>query len=348
MIRVLSLFLALAVLSACTEMEYVSHLAKRAWPDNESEYARSAATGAAANQGNFKVGNPYKIDGRWYYPREEYDREETGLISWYGPGFDGKKTANGERFDSSELTAAHRTLQMPSLVRVTNLENGRSLIVRVNDRGPYKRGRVMDVSERAAELLGFKTQGTTKAKLQVLKEESFKLAQAARSGVSTKGYEVAMNNQAGRYPGPGGVVPTPYPPAQSVYVPASYESAGVSPVTRETLTAPGGGSVPVTTALPGHLRGGQFYPDPVVSEYPVTPSAIYVQAGAFGNYNNALRHRDHLQGYFTSAEIYPVHAADGRTLHRVRIGPVPDVSEADEVLARIVHEGFPEAIIVVE
>ena len=161
------------ILGSCAEAELASHVAKTSFPRQQA-------------QGNFKVGNPYKVEGRTYTPKETYEFTETGVASWYGPGFHGKRTANGERFDKNELTAAHRTLQMPSLVRVTNLENGRSLVVRVNDRGPFKRGRVIDVSERAASLLGFKGVGTAKVRLDLLADESKAIAMAARAGQNTR------------------------------------------------------------------------------------------------------------------------------------------------------------------
>ena len=112
------------------------------------------------NTGIYKIGQPYQIEGTWYYPREQPDYDETGIASWYGPTFYGQHTANGEIFDASALTAAHRTLPMPVNVRVTNLENGRSIVLRVNDRGPFSRGRIIDVSEQAAKLLGFYGKGT--------------------------------------------------------------------------------------------------------------------------------------------------------------------------------------------
>src|SRR4051812_48449135 len=87
------------------------------------------------SRGRYKVGQPYTIDGVTYVPREDYNYDETGIASWYGPGFHGRYTANGEVYDQSQLTAAHRTLPMPSLVRVTNLDNGKSVVVRINDRG---------------------------------------------------------------------------------------------------------------------------------------------------------------------------------------------------------------------
>src|SRR5437870_10990840 len=94
--------------------------------------------------GVYKIGQPYQVDSVWYYPREQPDYDETGIASWYGPTFYGRHTANGEMYDGNQLTAAHKTLPMPVNVRVTNLDNGKSLVVRVNDRGPYARGRIID------------------------------------------------------------------------------------------------------------------------------------------------------------------------------------------------------------
>src|SRR5690242_12256883 len=125
--------------------------------------------GSVAQKGGiYKVGQPYQIDGTWYYPAEDFNYDETGIASWYGEAFHAKVTANGEVFDLNALTAAHKTLPMPCIVQVTNLENGRSIELRVNDRGPFVRGRIIDVSRRAAQLLGFEGQGTTKVRVQVL------------------------------------------------------------------------------------------------------------------------------------------------------------------------------------
>jgi rare lipoprotein A len=115
--------------------------------------------------GIYKVGNPYTINGVLYVPREDPTYSETGIASWYGPQFHGARTANGEIFDMHLVSAAHRTLPMPSLVRVTNLENGRSMVVRMNDRGPFARGRIIDMSAKAAELLGFHQAGTARVRV---------------------------------------------------------------------------------------------------------------------------------------------------------------------------------------
>ena len=116
--------------------------------------------------GTYRVGKPYMVAGRVYVPEEDVNYREEGLASWYGEDFHGRLTANGEIFDMGSLSAAHPTLPMPCYVRVTNLGNGKSLIVRVNDRGPYHGNRVMDVSSRAAELLEFKTNGVARVRVE--------------------------------------------------------------------------------------------------------------------------------------------------------------------------------------
>jgi rare lipoprotein A len=110
--------------------------------------------------GVYRVGNPYVVAGRVYVPEENTHYRAEGVASWYGADFHGRGTANGEIFDADSISAAHPTLPLPSYVRVTNLNNGRSLIVRVNDRGPYAANRIIDVSKRAAHLLGFTVRGT--------------------------------------------------------------------------------------------------------------------------------------------------------------------------------------------
>eukprot|EP00903_Cladosiphon_okamuranus_P001598 g1596.t1 len=116
--------------------------------------------------GRYVVGKKYKIAGKWYYPKHEPNYRKTGLASWYGPTFHGRKTANGEVFDRNALTAAHTTMPLPSYARVTNVNNGRSMIVRVNDRGPFHGNRVIDLSERVATMLGTKEAGVGKVKVE--------------------------------------------------------------------------------------------------------------------------------------------------------------------------------------
>jgi peptidoglycan lytic transglycosylase len=116
--------------------------------------------------GTYRVGKPYTVGGRIYVPEEDTSYREEGMASWYGDDFHGRQTANGEVFDMGSLTAAHPTLPMPCYARVTNLGNGKSLIVRVNDRGPYHGNRLIDVSNKAAELLEFKGNGVARVRVE--------------------------------------------------------------------------------------------------------------------------------------------------------------------------------------
>ncbi len=334
---------ALIFLSGCAEVELASHIAKKTMntgKDYPADYPAQASR--TAQEGKFKIGKPYEVMGKTYYPKESYDLVETGIASWYGPGFDGRKTANGETFDKTELTAAHRTLQMPSLVRVTNLDNGRSLVVRVNDRGPYKRSRVIDVSEQAAQLLGFKHIGTAKVRLEVLKEESLRVAQAAKQGLDTNGYEMALNRNLG-----SGAANQGYQVAAAGTAGPGVVPMPVREVRREYLNAPSqSGEGGYEGIIPGHTREGSFYPDPVVTEMPVTDSRIYVQAGSFSIYGNAAQLGDTLRDY-GPIKVVPAQV-DDQQFYRVRIGPLQDVREADMVLAQVVDAGNSSAVIVVE
>ncbi|KPF70790.1 hypothetical protein IP88_11275 [alpha proteobacterium AAP81b] len=123
-------------------------------------------TAAPRASGQVKIGKPYQVFGVWYYPADDRNYDEQGLASWYGPGFHALDTANGERYDQDSLTAAHKTLPMPSYVEVENLDNGRRLTVRVNDRGPFVAGRIIDLSRRSAQLLGVDRPGTARVRVR--------------------------------------------------------------------------------------------------------------------------------------------------------------------------------------
>lgn len=301
------LLLCALSLTACgSRLDLFSHIAKEVPMEGDGTYGQ---------QGLFKIGRPYQVEGKWYTPQETYSYTETGIASWYGPGFHGRRTANGEVFDPNELTAAHRTLQLPSLVRVTNLENGRSLVVRVNDRGPFRRGRVMDVSKKAAQLLGFIGNGTARVRLDLLADESRQIADAARQGRDTSGVEVALNESR----------------------PLRMEQISYQPqLTQSDIAAP---------MVPGHVENGKFLPDPVVRQFPVTPTSLYVQAGSFSSRENAA-HLARSLSQFGNAQVYQVDV-QGAPFYRVRVGPLPSVDQADNLLSRLVANGQKQAIIVV-
>ena len=149
---------AVIALGGCAEIELAAYTTKA--------IVKKTETPAAA--GAYKVGDPYRVAGTWYYPAEDPNYDEIGIASWYGEQFHGRRTANGALFDMNALSAAHRTLPMPTTVRVTNLDNGRSIEVTVNDRGPFVKGRIIDLSRRAAQLLGFYRRGTARVRVQVV------------------------------------------------------------------------------------------------------------------------------------------------------------------------------------
>jgi rare lipoprotein A len=273
--------------------------------------------------GVYKVGQPYQINGTWYYPREQPDYDETGIASWYGAPFYGQHTANGELYDANALTAAHRTLPMPVNVRVTNLENGRSLVLRVNDRGPFARGRIIDVSARAAQLLGFYGTGTARVRVTFVSRANL----------------------------PGGAVPDDTPPAMAKALPAAptakVQMAALEPVVGTTeLPPPPPPAAPTTEPSPSPAAL-DVQPTGQVTEVPVPAvTHVYVQAGAFSVYDNARRLRDRL----VSAGNLVISSIDrnGRRFYRVRVGPFDDVNAADAALAKLLGLGNNDAKIVVD
>jgi rare lipoprotein A len=277
------------------------------------------------NAGIYKVGNPYQIGDTWYYPHEQPNYDETGIASWYGPTFYGHRTANGEMYDGTTMTAAHRTLPLPVNVRVTNLDNGKSLVVRVNDRGPYAKGRIIDLSEAAARALDVVRSGTARVRVTYLgradtaagsplpPETPLEIVSAVPAAPTTKVDTAALN-----------VVPgaTIAPPVQVAELPAAAAS----------LAAP----IPASTVQPtGH-----------VSDVPVPAAThLYVQMGAFSTPANADRLKARLGD--SSVFVSPI-ARNGQKLYRVRSGPYDDVASADAALARITGLGNNDAQIVVD
>ena len=157
----LAVLAAVASLAACAGPRYAIR-------ETDREPDRGAASPDARGSGLHGTDKPYEINGRWYYPKAQPDYDEIGLASWYGAGEQGHHTANGEVFDQYGLSAAHKTLPLPSLVEVTNLANGRKVRVRLNDRGPFVDGRLIDLSRGAAEELGFDRQGITRVRVRYI------------------------------------------------------------------------------------------------------------------------------------------------------------------------------------
>ncbi len=222
--------------------------------------------------GLYKVGNPYQIAGVWYRPAEDFSYDETGIASWYGEDFHGKYTANGEVYDLNALTAAHRTLPMPTIVQVTNLDNGRSIELRVNDRGPFARGRIIDVSRRAAQLLGFEPQGTAKVRVRIMVPETIQAVSLARRN----GGDQKLAEDAPQAAPRDAVVAEALQPGSALRV------AAVEPSSRSVEAAP-----VVVPSAPTPL------PE-TVTVVPVQATHIYIQAGAYAHADNALRVKSRL------------------------------------------------------
>jgi rare lipoprotein A len=284
--------------------------------------------------GRYVTGAAYRVDGVWYQPREDSTYDRVGTASWYGELFHGRRTANGEIYDMDRLSAASPTLPMPVYARVTNLENRRSIIVRVNDRGPYRSDRIIDLSRRSAEVLGFRGRGTAPVRVQYLAraplngDDSYE-----RRYLVSQGWAQFASQGRATVPGVvGSIAASTPPPPRRLPVAAS----GGAPVPRQA--APGG--VPqlrwqASTRVPagGSPReqlggGGRFL----------------IQAGSFRSEDNAGRARA-LLGGIAAVEVAPVEAG-GETLFRVRVGPFADETAASAALARVTEAGYQGAKIV--
>ncbi|MBX7146549.1 MAG: septal ring lytic transglycosylase RlpA family protein [Alphaproteobacteria bacterium] len=167
-------------LTSCAETSFVADQSKaiRHKPQASRNNVQSPQTSGIKS---YRIGVPYEINGIWYYPKEDFNYDVIGEASWYGEPFDGRPTASGEIYNQYDLTAAHKTLPLPSIVRVTNLDNGRSLNLKINDRGPFIGERIIDISRRGAQLLGFEQQGIGRVRVQILPQETIALAQSLDS-----------------------------------------------------------------------------------------------------------------------------------------------------------------------
>ncbi len=258
-----------------------------------------------------RVGPPYQANGQWYVPTPEPGYAQTGTASWYGSQFHGQRTASGEVFDQEALTAAHPTLPIPSLVQVTNLDNGREVIVRVNDRGPFVRERVIDLSRSAAQVLGFEAAGHARVHVRYL------------------GPAPRRVNADGT---PGPASPPSPPPA----APATVEEQGPRSLLPPSSVAP-------QTELAGAPVEDYRAPAPSYGP-PAASGAYYVQVGAFSDLSNAHRVRDAV-GAAGPVVVDVRRGASGAELFRVRVGPWNSVEEADAARRQLAALGYGETIL---
>ncbi len=295
------------------------------------------------------LGRPYEVGGVWYYPHLSPHYSKTGIASWYGVPFNGRLTSDGEIYDENALTAASPTLPLPSYVRVTDLQNGRSVVLRVNDRGPFVNGRILDVTRRAAQLLGFEEAGTAEVRVQAV---------PGPDGSPIPG--TAGSLVAARQSPPSAAVASAAPVAQSSAVTAAPLPPAAARAARPRQMA-ALAPAPVRAADPppaaasasppaGYLGGHWIAPNADLAatfrQEPVQATHIFIQAGAFTNYGNAseLRRRLSRIGTVQVTEV-TVH---GTRFYRVRLGPIRTVDRADQILQKLIGIGQTNARIVVD
>jgi rare lipoprotein A len=260
-------------------------------------------------------GNPpfYDVMGKRYFVlSSSVGYVERGVASWYGPGFHKVRTSTGEPYDMYGMTAAHKTLPLPAYVRVTNLQNGRSVVVRVNDRGPFVGNRIIDLSYTAAYKLDMLRNGTAMVEVRSLEPVSATtplVAQATPPASATGAAPITAPLTAT----PLTAAAQPPPPAPSPAVPADSQA-------REAAS---------------DLSGG-------ISTIPV-PRALFIQAGAFSDPKNAERLLEKLSGGGYGKVFVRDNEIAGRRMYRVRIGPVPDVAEFDRIVAALERVGISDA-----
>ena len=314
--KMLGIVMSVLILQSCTSAELAIDFYKKHKRSSQNDTNVVAAP-------HYKIGNPYKEFGVWYYPKRDLTYDETGIASWYGEetAIFGRPTANGEVFDPKIATAAHKTLPLPSVVRVTNLDNGKSLVVRVNDRGPFAKGRIIDLSYEGARILGFVEQGTARVRVQVLAEQSLRLEKLAKDG---------------QFPSLDGRAVEAMPKIEAAAKP-SVNLTAKSNTGRSGYSSDNGQSA---LELLSQSQVGE-----VITVAPVS-TQIWVQVGAFHSESSAASVLAKLANV-GNGEVSSV-AKAGHTLHRVRLGPVQDVSEADTLLNGVVEIGFPGARIIVD
>ena len=280
--------------------------------------------------GKYHVGKPYQVAGRWFTPRDEPGYDKSGLASWYGEAFNRRRTANGEYFDMDQMTAAHPTLPLPSYAKVTNLENGRQVIVRINDRGPYVGPRIMDMSKRAADALGYRMQGTTRVRVQYIG--------VAPINDTDGSHLLAMNQELVR-----GV------PLNRMVAEADRDTSTSTPVNVAAAQTPTPRATPyrpvVADQQPSYeqpsYEQADFQPAPAPAE---EGGVFFVQVGSFSDPANVQRLEEQLASV-GRVQVSQLMGSTG-TLYRVRVGPLETEDQANAVFTEVEQRGIPGARII--
>jgi rare lipoprotein A (peptidoglycan hydrolase) len=315
-----------------------------------------------------RYGNPpfYDVFGKRYYVlSSSVGYVERGVASWYGPGFHKVRTSTGELYDMYGMTAAHKTLPLPAYVRVTNLQNGHSVVVRVNDRGPFVGNRIIDLSYTAAAKLDMLRNGTAMVEVRAIDPQVPMRDQSAP--LLAVGPMAPASGQAGAATGnvpPAGVSTASLATASDVSagaVTVNAPAAGATPVSAAATSASNGaagGTAPASTASVGVAPGiapiivgvaqtgtaaGAARPASGAVPAATARTTLFVQAGAFADPANAERLAGKLRGGGYGNIFVRDDLIAGRKMYRVRIGPVPDVPEFDRIVAALERAGVHDA-----
>jgi rare lipoprotein A len=302
----------------------------------------------------YRVGPAYQINGVYYYPKADLEDDETGVASVYAPDTALSLTANGEAFDQNTVAGAHRTLALPTIVQVTNLENGRFIRLRVNDRGPKAADRIIQLTRHAAELLGIAAGGAAKVHLHVVVADTV----TAQSLAKQNGGDITTDEPAPpavphgavvaqALPAPGSVAAAPAPaaPTDAVAIPSS--AAAPLAIDAPPVLSPRPSSAPLALSPLSDPKTV-----PAAAEPPARPviaassktKAIFIQAGSFAKDENARRLKMKLQA-LGPVEIDGVRI-NGANIYRVRLGPIATLEEANQMLTRATGAGATDAKIV--
>jgi len=320
-------------------------------PTRQSQIARAAPQGeGGAPSGRLRgTEKPYQVAGKWYFPHADPTYDQVGTASWYGYPFQARHTADGEIYDEALITAAHKTLPLPCIVEVTNLQNGRSIRVRVNDRGPFVGERLIDLSKAAAEQLGFDRRGTTQVRVRFITMASPLTAPGLMMASNTpppSSRSEAYAPQPRAYSGAfDDLDPAPAPaPVQAAYQP--QPTPRDDPMAEEDAGPPETSSPPLAKPITASVLPppAQMTRTPVADRMPTASGGYSVQAGAFATQSSADRAVARLAGA-GSAQIVPLQR-NGATLYRVVVGSFPDASAAGETRARVMAMGFADARVI--
>lgn len=286
---------------------------------------------------------PYQVGGIWYVPHEQPNYNETGIASWYGDAFNMKATATGEIFDMNQFSAAHTTLPLPSLVEVTNLDNGRKLVVRVNDRGPFVDGRIIDLSRAAAAELGYERAGVAHVRVKYVGPAPLAGPGAGMRVASNSGGAFSPRYPIARAGAPAAAAPlapaTPLPPPAPPIDDGGLQLAtfkSPEPVGQTDLPSLGPARAK-PAPMPAPPSKSAAHADPS----PDAPGGFRIQAGAFSDQENARRAAAQLAGA-GAATIEPIER-NGTTLYRVTLPGPADEAEAYAFRDKVAAAGFSDA-----